>query len=518
MASPSRGKGGKNMSSKILSAACIGLGAEIVEVEADIGFGEMGVITIVGLPDASVSESKERVRSAIKNSKLPITKRRLVINLAPADLRKHGPSYDLPIAISILAISGKVEFKGDFSKMIFIGELALSGDLRSINGALLIALKAKKEGIKQIFLPSKNAREAKLVKDLEVIPVDNLQQLVNHLSGMELITPQKKKDFDFSNASIAFDMSHIKGQEHVKRAMEISAAGAHNMMMSGSPGSGKTLIAKTMPSILPDLTLKEALEVTKIYSVAGKLPVDKALVDSRPFRSPHHSASGVALVGGGAWPKPGEISLAHRGVLFLDEFGEFSRQILDNLRQPLEDGVIHISRAAGNLSFPAKFILVSAMNPCPCGFYGDEKRNCICSTQQVLNYKKKISGPIIDRIDLHIEVPQVDFEKLSAISGGEKSVDIKTRVEAARNLQKERFAGTNFVTNTEMSSEAVKQFCELDNESKGLLRSAVEKLHLSARGYFRIIKLSRTIADLEAEEKILPKHLAEALQYRPKDN
>ncbi len=281
------------MSSKILSAACLGLEAEIVEVEADIGFGEMGVITIVGLPDVAVSESKERVRSAIKNSKLPITKRRLVINLAPADLRKHGPSYDLPIAISILAISGKLMFQGDFSKMLFIGELALSGDLRSVNGALLIALKAKKAGIKQMFLPRKNARAAKLVKDLEIIPVDNLKQLVEHLRAVKKIDPQPKKDFDFSNADISFDMSHIKGQEQVKRAMEISAAGAHNMMMSGSPGSGKTLIAKTMPSILPDLSLREALELTKIYSVAGELPADKALVDSRPFRSPHHSASGV---------------------------------------------------------------------------------------------------------------------------------------------------------------------------------------------------------------------------------
>ncbi len=504
------------MSSKILSAACLGLEAEIVEVEADVGFGEMGVITIVGLPDVAVSESKERVRSAIKNSKLPITKRRLVINLAPADLRKHGPSYDLPIAISILAISGKLTFQGDFSKMLFIGELALSGDLRSVNGALLIALKAKKTGIKQMFLPRKNAREAKLVKDLEIIPVDNLKQLVEHLKGAQKIDPQPKKDFDFSNADISFDMSHIKGQEHVKRAMEISAAGAHNMMMSGSPGSGKTLIAKTMPSILPNLSLREALEVTKIYSVAGELPADKALVDSRPFRSPHHSASGVALVGGGTWPRPGEISLAHRGVLFLDEFGEFSRQILDNLRQPLEDGIIHISRAAGNLSFPAKFILIAAMNPCSCGFYGDEDKDCVCSTTQVLNYQKKISGPIIDRIDLHIDVPRVDFDKLSSEDGGERSKKIKQRVEMARKLQKQRFKETDFVTNTEMSSEAVKKYCELDNESKKLLRTAVEKLHLSARSYFRIIKLARTIADLETDDKIKTKHLAEALQYRPK--
>jgi magnesium chelatase family protein len=377
------------MSSKIISAAVIGLGAEIVEVEADIGFGDMGKILIVGLPDIAVSESKERVRSAIRNSKMPMTNRRLTINLAPADLRKYGPSYDLPIAVSILAISGKIKIVGDLKKMLFIGELALSGDLRPVNGALSIALMAKKKGIKQIFLPRENAREAKLVKELKVYPVDNLGQLVAHISGKKFIVEQEKKDFDFSNAEIIFDMCHIKGQEHVKRAMEISAAGAHNMMMSGSPGSGKTLIARTMPSILPDLTLRESLEVTKIYSVAGKLPAEKALIDSRPFRSPHHSASGVALVGGGAWPRPGEISLAHRGVLFLDEFAEFPRQILENLRQPLEDGIINISRAAGNLSFPAKFILISAMNPCPCGYYKDADRNCVCSSQQVMNYKKR---------------------------------------------------------------------------------------------------------------------------------
>ncbi len=505
------------MSSKILSAAVIGLGAEIIEVEADIGFGEMGVITIVGLPDIAVSESKERVRSAIKNSQLPITKRRLVINLAPADLRKYGPSYDLPIAISILAISGKIFFKTDFRQCLFIGELALSGNLRAVNGALPIALKAKKLGIKQIFLPSKNAREAKLVSALEVFPVDNLRQVVEHLTGVQKIVPQAQKKFDFSNVSIPFDMSHIKGQEQVKRAMEISAAGAHNMMMSGSPGAGKTLIARTMPSILPDLTLTEALEVTKIYSVAGKLPAKQALVASRPFRSPHHSASAVALVGGGAWPRPGEISLAHRGVLFLDEFAEFPRQILENLRQPLEDGIIHISRAAGNLSFPAKFILISAMNPCPCGFYGDEDRQCICSSQQIMNYKKKISGPIIDRIDLHINVPRVDFDELSSDTPSESSRDIKVRVEKARLLQKKRFAKTSLVSNTEMSSEMVKQVCQLDNKSQQLLKSALEKMHLSARSYFRILKISRTIADLDNSSKIDIKHLAEALQYRPQE-
>ncbi len=506
------------MSSKVLSAAVIGLGAEIVEVEADTGLGEMCRIAIVGLPDIAVSESKERVRSAIKNAGLEITKRALVVNLAPADIRKYGPSYDLPIAVSLLSISYDLGRHVGLDKAMFIGELSLSGDLRPINGALSIAIKAKEAGLRELFVPRENAREAKLVPDLEVYPVDNLRALFRHLTAEELIAPEEPTVFDFHNPEIVFDMSHIRGQEHVKRAMEISAAGAHNMMMSGSPGSGKTLIARTMPSILPDLTLEESLELTKIYSVAGKLPREQALLMSRPFRSPHHSASGVALVGGGAWPRPGEISLAHRGVLFLDEFAEFPRQILENLRQPLEDGVINISRAAGNLSFPAKFILVTAMNPCPCGFYGDADKACSCSTQQVLNYRKKISGPIIDRIDLHVEVPRVDFEKLSSEASGETSADIKKRVEAARVFQKERFVGLGIMSNTEMSSEMVKRFCRLPDESKALMRGAVDRLHLSARSYFRVIKLARTIADLAGDTDIATHHLAEALQYRPKEN
>lgn len=502
------------MSSRTLSAAVIGIDAEIVEVEADMGGGELGSFSIVGLPDTAVSESKERVRSAIKNSQLQFPKLKVTINLAPADLKKHGPSYDLPIAISILIVSGRLTINEPIDSMLFVGELALNGEVRSVNGVLPIALKARENKIQKIFVPLGNTNEAKLVGGLRVFGVKSLKDLVDHFEGRKKILEIQETKIDLYNQKTIINMKDVRGQENAKRAMEIAAAGAHNMNMVGPPGSGKTMLARAMSSVLPNLTLDESLEITKIYSVSGQLSGRIKLVTSRPFRSPHHSASGVALVGGGTWPRPGEISLAHRGVLFLDEFAEFSRKVLENLRQPLEDGIIQISRASGSLCFPAKFILVSAMNPCPCGYSGDIEKRCICTDSQTLNYNKKISGPIIDRIDMHISVPRIDFEKLSSLVEGESSEDIKKRVESARMIQRKRFEGLTFNTNSEMSSAAVKKYCAVDNISREILKNAVNKMYLSARAYYRVLKLARTIADIENSEKILSNHVSQALNFR----
>lgn len=530
------------MSSKILSAAIVGLDAELVEVEADISPG-LSHFTIVGLPDMAVQESRERVRAAIKNSNLPFPRTRVTVNLAPADLKKEGPSYDLPIAVGILLASHflKLPEKEEVveaknmeilpeaktvnslfcPESLFVGELALDGLLRPVNGTLAIASAARAGGIKTLYVPEASAREASLIENLEIIPINNLFQLVEHLAGKNLIAPfSREEPFDFDDASSDdeenFDMAYVRGQEYAKRALEIVAAGGHNLLMSGPPGSGKTLLSKTLPSILPALTIDEALEVTRIYSVASLLPPDKPLLTRRPFRNPHHTASNVSLVGGGTWPRPGEVSLAHRGVLFLDEFPEFSRAVLESLRQPLEDGKVTISRASGSLQFPAKFILVAARNPCPCGYNTDPEKFCTCSPSAILRYQKKISGPLLDRIDLHIEVPRVKFEKLAEAKVAESSGEIKKRVEAARALERKRYRGLKIMVNAELPSKLIKDFCQIDEATQEFLKNAVNQMRLSARAYYRLLKIARTIADLSGEEKISLPHVAEALQYRAK--